>query len=103
MDSQLSTQPIMTVVSAVVAPDREAELTDGFRVISGTSMPDGLLRTELLRGQQGTWRIQSLWRDRNALEAVRGSGQRPAALELFERVGADHSHGFFFVEQAYSA
>lgn len=103
MDSQLPAQPIMTVVSAVVSPDREADLTDGFRAIGETSMPDGLLRTELLRGQQGIWRIQSLWRDRDALEAVRVSGQRPAAFELFERVGADHSHDFFFVDQAYAA
>jgi quinol monooxygenase YgiN len=103
MDSQAPAQPVMTVASAVVAPDREAELMDGFRAISETALPDGLLRTELLRGQHGTWRVQSLWRDRAALEAVRLSGQRPAALELFERVGADHSHDFFFVEQAYLA
>lgn len=102
MDSPPSDQKIITVVSAVVAPDRETDLMDGYREMTKTTMPDGLIRSELLRGQQGTWRIESLWRDRNSLQAVRASGQRPAALELFERVGAEHSHDFYFVEDAYS-
>lgn len=93
--------PIMTSVSAAVAAERETELTDGFREITSRPMPHGLLRTELLRGQNGTWRIQTVWRDREALEEVRTSGEPPAALELFRRVGADHSHEVFSVEQAY--
>ena len=90
----------MTVVSAVVAADREPELIDGYREMK-TSMPEGLIRSELLRGQQGTWRIESLWRDLSTLQALRASGQRPAALELFESVGAEHSHDFYFVEEEY--
>jgi hypothetical protein len=45
----------------------------------GSALPDGLVRTELLRGQDGTWRIQSLWRDRAALTAAREASERPAA------------------------
>jgi hypothetical protein len=63
-------------------------------------MPDGLLRAELLRGQHATWRIQSLWRDRDALMAARVSGEPPAALELFRRVGA-HTHEVFTVEASH--
>jgi hypothetical protein len=100
MDS--SGQHVMTVVSAIVAPDRVSELTDGYREMARTTLPDGLIRSELLRGQDGKWRIESVWRDLNSLQAVRASGQRPAALELFERVGAEHSHEFYFVEAAYS-
>ena len=103
MSSTSPDQQIMTVVSAVVAPDREAELPSGFRIMTETTMPDGLIRSELLRGQHGTWRIESLWRDWNALQKVRASGQQPAAIELFERAGAEHSHDFYFVEGAYSA
>jgi len=106
-DGQVSSseapQPILTVVSATVSPERESELTEGFRRLAGGQRPEGLLRTELLRGQNGTWRIQSLWRDRAVLEALRTSGEPPAALELFRSVGADHTHDFFFVEQSYGS
>jgi quinol monooxygenase YgiN len=94
-------QRLITSVSAVVEPERENELTSGFGELVAGTMPEGLLRAELLRGQNGTWRIQSLWRDRDALMAVRGSGEPPAALELFRRVGADHTHDVFTVEDSY--
>jgi hypothetical protein len=88
---------ILTSVNADVDPSRNLELVDGFTALMGGVLPDGLIRTELLRGQDGTWRIQSLWRDRAALMAARESGERPAALVLFERVGAQHAHEVFTV------
>jgi quinol monooxygenase YgiN len=94
-------QRLITSVSAVVEPERETELTSGFRELVDGTMPAGLLRTELLRGQNGTWRIQSLWRDREALMAARDSAEPPAALELFRRVGADHTHEVFIVEESH--
>jgi len=45
-------------------------------------VPDGLLRTELLRGQNGRWRIQTAWRDGAALDAMRAASEAPAALRL---------------------
>lgn len=65
--------------------------------------PDGLLRSELLRGQAGAWRIQTTWRDRDAPVAVRESGKPPAALVLLDQLGVEHSHAVFMVEQSYSA
>ena len=91
-------QRLITSVSAKVDPERENELTSGFRDLVAGTMPDGLLRTELLRGQDGVWLIQSLWRDRDAVLAARASGEPPAALELFRTVSADHTHGVFTVE-----
>jgi hypothetical protein len=90
-------EQILTSVSAVVDPSRDSELVDGFNLLLGGALRDGLLRTELLRGQDGTWRIQSLWRDRAALMTARETGERPAALVLFERVGAEHAHEVFTV------
>ena len=90
-------EQILTSVSAEVDPRRNSELVDGFRALVGSALPDGLRRTELLRGQDGRWRIQSLWRDRAALMAARESGARPGALVLFERVGANHAHEVFTV------
>lgn len=91
---------VLTTVTATVDPEREVELVAGFRHLMLGPLPGGLLRTELLRGQNGIWRIQSLWHDLDALQAVRAGAEPPAALELFRRVGAKHSHEVFSVEES---
>ncbi|HLO36171.1 MAG TPA: antibiotic biosynthesis monooxygenase [Candidatus Deferrimicrobium sp.] len=80
---------VLTEVGASVAPDREIELLTGFRELIRQPTPDGLLRTELLRGADGRWRIQTLWRDRAALDAMRAASEPPAAPRLFRSVGAE--------------
>jgi hypothetical protein len=96
-------QPLVTAVDAVVDEDREQDLIDGFRALVAGPQPDGLVRSELLRGQDGRWRIQTTWRDRAAVMALRASGEPPAALALLEGVGADHTHGWFTVEVSHEA
>jgi heme-degrading monooxygenase HmoA len=90
----------MTTVDAVVPADRESELIDGFRRMAAGSSPDGLIRTELLRGQEGRWRIQTTWRDREAVIALRARGEGPAAMRLLDAVGATHTHTVFTVEES---
>lgn len=80
---------VVTLVSATVAEDRRDALVDGFNALLQTGLPDGLLRTELLHGPGDRWRIQSEWRDRAALDAMRAGPQEPAAPALFRRVGAE--------------
>lgn len=79
---------VLSEVSAVVATERQAELVTSYRELVAGPLPDGLIRTELLRGPDGLWRVQSLWRDRAALEAVRSNPKLAAAPRLFEQVGA---------------
>ncbi|MDQ6752154.1 MAG: hypothetical protein M3017_01760 [Actinomycetota bacterium] len=43
------------------------------------------------------------WRDLDALMVLRNSGESPAALALLDRLGAEHSHAVFTVEQRYDA
>jgi hypothetical protein len=93
---------ILTEVSATVDANREVELVKGYREITAGA-PDGLVRTELLRGQDGQWRIQTLWRDRAALEAMRARAEPPAALRLFRRVGAEPSLQVYEVEDRHVA
>jgi|GEM_PF-1615956 len=92
---------VMTVVDATVDQEREHDLLDGFRDLIAGPKPDGLLRSELLRGPEGLWRIQTTWRDRDALVAMRKAGRPPAALALLDRLGAEHTHGVFSVEESY--
>ena len=94
---------VVTAVDAVVPTDRETELVDGFRRMT-ESHPDGLIRTELLRGQEGHWRIQTTWRDLETVRALRAAGEPPAAQNLLESVGATpHTHDVFFVAHGFSA
>lgn len=94
---------VVTAVDAKVEAAQEPELIAGYRTMIEGPWPDGLLRAELLRGQNGAWRLQSTWRDMATLLALRASGARPAALVLLERLGLTHSHGAFTVQQSYAA
>jgi hypothetical protein len=80
---------ILTEVTATADPAREDDLVAGFQELTRQAVPEGLLRTELLRGPDDVWRIQTLWRDRLALDAMRGGNEPPAAPSLFRRVGAE--------------
>jgi heme-degrading monooxygenase HmoA len=82
---------VLTVVTATVTEDRHDLLVGGFRELLNGPFPDGLLRTELLQGPDDRWRIQTLWRDRAALDAMRASSQPPAAPTLFRSVGSEPS------------
>lgn len=93
---------ILTEVSATVDVDREAELVKGFQELTARGTPEGLVRTELLRGPNRQWRIQTLWRDRASLDAMRAGPEPPAAPRLFSQVGAEASLQVLQVELEYS-
>ena len=90
--------PVVTVVDVVVPAEAEQALLDGFRELAVQPHPEGLVRTELLRGQEGAWRIQTTWRDLDAVRAAGASGRPPAALPLLEGLGAEHTHDVFTVD-----
>ena len=79
---------MLTEVRATVDPSRQDDLVAGFEALLAATPPDGLVRTELLHvGSE--WRIHTLWRDREALLAMRAGTAEPAAPKLFRSVGAD--------------
>lgn len=94
---------VLTQVSAFVPAERGQDLVAGFERLVHNPVPDGLLRTELLRGGEHLWRIETLWRDRAALEAMRTSGQPAAAPQLFTSVGAESTLAIFDLEARYTA
>ncbi len=84
-------QNLLTEVTATVPEGHEHAVLTAFVDLVHGRLPDGLLRTELLSGPDGQWRIQSLWRDQAALDAMRASPEPPAAPALFRSVGAEPS------------
>ncbi|MEX5258132.1 antibiotic biosynthesis monooxygenase [Kocuria arenosa] len=94
---------VVTTTDTTIEPEREQDLIEGFRRMVAGPRPDGLVRSELLRGQGGAWRIQTTWRDRDALMALRAAGELPAALALLDRLGAPHSHSVHTMEESVEA
>lgn len=94
-------KPVVTSVELTLPADREQDLLDGFREMTHGPTPAGLVRSQLLRSVDGAWRIQTTWQNRDALIAQRQSGEPPAALALLERLGAEHSHSVYTIEQSF--
>lgn len=90
-DHAAMSSPVLTVVTATVSQDVHERLIVGFHDLLNGGLPEGLLRTELLRGPDDRWRIQTLWRDRAALDAMRAGPEPPAAPTLFRSVGSEPS------------
>jgi heme-degrading monooxygenase HmoA len=79
--------PILTMAAGNVPDDRVDDLVAGYQALLQGPFPDGLLETSLLRGEGHEWAVATLWRDREAIVAMRASGEPPAALRLFADVG----------------
>ena len=77
---------ILTEVSAIVPRERADDVPVAFVELAQQPLPDGLLRTELLAGRDGEWKIQSVWRDQTALDAMRAGAEPPAAPALFRQL-----------------
>ena len=88
----MSEPQVLTTVVLVVPDGREADLRAGFDALAAEPWPEGLLRFELLQGHDGRWHVHSLWRDREAVLALRRAGEPPKVLQLAERLGAEHAH-----------
>ena len=80
---------VMTEVSATLPQERADAVLAAFAELTQRPLPEGLVRTELIAGRDGEWKIQSLWRDQAALDAMRAGAEPPAALALFRRIGAE--------------
>ena len=89
---------IITALEALVPEERAAALEAAYEELGRRALPDGLVRSHLVRSvnSPGLWRLETTWRDRQALEAMRGQGT-PAGLILFRSVGVEPSLGIFEV------
>lgn len=87
---------LMTVLEAKVDPEKTSLLEQDFR--QGIEHLDaGIVQTFLLRGVGASdlWRILTVWESREALDAMRASGETPRGVLIFRAAGAEPSLSIF--------
>jgi heme-degrading monooxygenase HmoA len=88
----------VTIVEAQVELVREADLRTAWEEATASTLPAGFIESSLLRTEDGVWRIVTVWESEDAVSAMRASGERPAALVVFDRAGAEPSISMSTVE-----
>ena len=89
----------VTIVEGAVDPSREDDLRAAWDERRAAGLPNGLVESFLLRTEGDTWRIVTIWESKEAVIAMRASGEPPAALVMFERAGAKPTVSFWDVER----
>lgn len=78
---------VMTMVTANVDADKERELKKAYEELR--DLPAFVKETFLLHEDgSGVWRIATVWNSRDDLDEYRKGVDTPAAIALFESVGA---------------
>jgi quinol monooxygenase YgiN len=91
---------VITQVDARVQPDRWPELRNTYRAMTEEIEPQ-MVRTYLLQDtdDRTLWRIATVWRSMEALEAYRRSVETPGAFVLFRSVGSEPERAIFDVAE----
>jgi hypothetical protein len=81
---------IVSCVEAVVSDERSDDMRGAWARVLREPLPDGLIESRLLRAHDGDdWRIETVWRNTEAIAAMRATGVKPAAIAMFEAAGAN--------------
>jgi hypothetical protein len=88
---------VLTVLEARVLPHRVPDLLRAFEETRNSALPPFIVRSFLLRSDQDldVWRIMTVFRSREDLDAMRASGQIPRAVAMFRAAGADPTFALF--------
>ena len=92
----------VTIVEGAVEAVREGDLRSAWEEKTAV-LPAGLIESSLLRTEDGTWRIVTVWESKEAVMAMRASGEPPAAPLMFELAGSKPSLSMWTVEGRISA
>ncbi len=79
---------VITIVEGKVPVSKSKEFETAYESLKQGPFPPGWLRSSLLRNSDNpeTYRIETVWESREALEKMRSSTQTPKAIELFQKV-----------------
>jgi hypothetical protein len=90
---------VLTVLEARVQPDRVPDLLRAFEETKSSAVPPFIVRSFLLRSDQDpdVWRIMTIFRSPEDLDAMRASGQTPRAVAMFRAAGAEPTFSRFTI------
>jgi quinol monooxygenase YgiN len=90
---------VVTMVEGRVERDRMNDLVTAFSQGSG-NLPPAIVESFLLRAEDSdTWRIISVWRSREELDAYRASVETPGAFAIFRAAGVEPTLTIFEVAE----
>jgi quinol monooxygenase YgiN len=94
---------VITILEAQVAPDKAAILEAAYKQAI-ERLDAGMRETFLIRDSKDSsvWRILTVWESRDALEAMRQSGQTPRGVLMFRAADVEPKLSVFDVV-AYAA
>src|SRR5215211_8679404 len=89
---------VITVLEAQVAPEKAILLEATYKQAI-QHLETGIVQTFLIRSakEPGSWQIVTLWQSREALEAMRASGETPRGVLIFRAVEAEPTLSVFGV------
>jgi heme-degrading monooxygenase HmoA len=88
----------VAIVEAAVEANREGDLRAAWGDVTAAALPAGFIESFLLRTEERVWRIVTVWESKDAVLAMRATGEQPAALIMFERAGAEPTVSMSTVE-----
>lgn len=96
---------IVTVIEGRVKQENWGALKEAFHTAGGGKLPPQMIRTYLTQNQLDPelWRLETLWRSREALEEIRARQQTPAGILLFRKAGAETTHSVWEIDSIYEA
>lgn len=86
---------VLSLVTARIAPERQGEVDGPYRQAIAAGLPAGIRQTFLLAGEDDTLAIATVWKSREALDAMRASGEEPFARRVLREAGGDPEVAFF--------
>ena len=93
----------VTIVEGSVEAARESDLRSAWADKTAGTLPAGFIESSLLRAEGGTWLVVTVWESKEAVMAMRASGEPPAAPVMFEQAGSKPSLSMWTVEGRVSA
>jgi hypothetical protein len=89
--SEGSSAMVMTILEARVAPEQWDALRRSYEARARLPDSGAIVESFLIQeaGDGSTWRIVTVWRDQEALDEMRGSGETPIGVLIFRDADAE--------------
>lgn len=95
---------IITMVEGNVPQEKWEDLQSGYNGIIEQSPPAGILSSFIMqeRGDQTLWRLVTLWKDFDSLQAMQKSHSVPPGIKIFRDVDVNPNVKIFEVKAGFS-